>query len=100
LRHIRFGELPVNLPSFNAPMARRDWRVSMLKLHTFADCTIVTAPPRQAGIARHFANVLAGIRDGGAMHDRYQQLSRMSNTDLARRGLSRQDITRAVVKGE
>jgi uncharacterized protein YjiS (DUF1127 family) len=72
----------------------------MLKLHTFADCTLVTAPPRQAGIARHFANVLAGIRDGGAMQDRYTALSRLSNTDLARRGLTRADIMRAVVSGK
>ena len=72
----------------------------MLKLHTFAECTMVTAPPRQAGIARHFANVLAGIRDGGAMHDRYTALARLSNADLARRGLTRADVMRAVVKGE
>jgi len=72
----------------------------MLKLHTFADYTVVTAPPRQAGIARHFANVLAGIRDGGAMHDRYTALARLSNADLARRGLTRADVMRAVVKGE
>ena len=72
----------------------------MLKLHTFADCTLVTALPRQAGIARHFANVLAGIRDGGAMQDRYTALSRLSNTDLARRGLTRADIMRAVVSGK
>jgi len=72
----------------------------MLKLHTFAECTMVTAPPRQAGIARHFANVLAGIRDGGAMQDRYTALARMSNTDLARRGLTRPEIMRAVVRGE
>ena len=66
----------------------------MLKLHTFADCTLVTAPPRQAGIARHFANVLAGIRDGGAMHDRYRALARMSNTELARRAKAKLALAR------
>ena len=40
----------------------------MLTLHTSSDCTMVTAPPRAA--RGYFANVLAGIRDGGAMHAR------------------------------
>ena len=71
----------------------------MLKLHTFAEYTAVTTTPRRAGIARHFANILAGIRDAGEMEARYQALSRMSNTDLARRGLTRDDIMRAVMDG-
>ena len=71
----------------------------MLKLDTFPDYTVVTAPPRRSGIAQHFANVLAGIRDGGDMHARYQELARLSNSDLAKRGLTRADIMRAVVAG-
>jgi hypothetical protein len=72
----------------------------MLKLHMFDQCTIVTATPRRAGIARHFANVLAGIRDAGDMHARHQALARLSNGDLARRGLARHDIMRSVLAGE
>jgi hypothetical protein len=72
----------------------------MLKLHTFAEYTAVTTTPRRAGIARHFANVLAGIRDAGDMHARYQELSRMSNSDLAKRGLTRDDLMRAVMTGQ
>jgi hypothetical protein len=70
----------------------------MLTLDTFSDCTMVTAPTQ--GVGRYFANVLAGIRDGGAMHARYEALARLSNTDLARRGLARAEIMRAVVAGE
>jgi hypothetical protein len=72
----------------------------MLKLDMFSDCTMVTAPTQGAGLGRYFANVLAGIRDGGAMHARYEALARLSNTDLARRGLARAEIMRAVVAGE
>ena len=70
----------------------------MPTLHTSSDCTMVTAPPPAA--RGYFTNVLAGIRDGGAMHARYEALARMSNTDLARRGLTRAEIMRAVVAGE
>jgi hypothetical protein len=72
----------------------------MLTLHTLSDCTMMTAPTRGAGLGRYFANVLAGIRDGGAMHARYEALARLSNTDLARRGLARGEIMRAVMAGE
>jgi len=70
----------------------------MLTLNTLSDCTMVTTP--RSGARGYFANVLAGIRDGGAMHARYEALARLSNADLARRGLTRGDIMRAVVAGE
>jgi hypothetical protein len=72
----------------------------MLTLNTFSDCTMVTTPTRRGRIGEHFANVLAGIRDGGAMRARYEALSRMSNTDLARRNLTRAEIMRVVMTGE
>ena len=72
----------------------------MLTLNTFSDCTLATTPPRGGRAGRYFTNVLAGIRDGGAMHARYEALARLSNTDLARRGLARGDIMRAVLAGE
>jgi uncharacterized protein YjiS (DUF1127 family) len=51
-------------------------------------------------IAAHFANVLARIRDGGEMRPRYETLSRMSTTDLAKRGLTRAEIMRVVLGAE
>ena len=71
----------------------------MLKVHTFSEFTVVTAAPRQSRIANYVANVLAGIRDSGEMQARYEALSRMSNTDLARRGLTRDTITQAILNG-
>jgi hypothetical protein len=40
-----------------------------------------------------------GVREGLEMSDRYHALSRMSDVDLAKRGLTRSEITRAVVLG-
>ena len=41
-----------------------------------------------------------GVRDGLEMSDRYHALSRMSDVELAKRGLTRSEITRAVVLGD
>jgi hypothetical protein len=71
----------------------------MLKLHTFSDYTLFRAAPRRRSMARHVARVLAGIRDGGEMQTRYEQLAHMSNSDLAKRGLTRDDIMRVVLTG-
>ena len=40
-----------------------------------------------------------GIAEGRQMEMRYERLSRMSNAELARFGLTRQDIPRATVNG-
>jgi uncharacterized protein YjiS (DUF1127 family) len=40
-----------------------------------------------------------GVQDGLDMADRYHALSRMSDDQLARRGLTRADITRAALLG-
>jgi hypothetical protein len=45
-------------------------------------------------------DIMAGSRDGVAMQDRYEALSRLSNGELARRGLTRADFPRLVVNGE
>ena len=71
----------------------------MLKVHTFSEFTVVTAPARRARVASYVANVLAGIRDSGELQARYEALSRMSNTDLARRGLTRDTIAHALLCG-
>lgn len=71
----------------------------MLKTDTFADCTIVAATPRRTGLVKHLANVLAGIRDGGELQARYHELARLSDADLAKRGLTRDSLARAILSG-
>jgi hypothetical protein len=70
----------------------------MVKIDAISDYSVI-ATPRRARWSDYVSNVLAGIRDGGEMYARYQALARLSNTDLARRGLSRETITRAVLTG-
>lgn len=41
-----------------------------------------------------------GIREGKAMADRYDHLSKLSDAELARLGLGRQEIVRVVVNGK
>lgn len=50
-------------------------------------------------LAQAVRDIIAGSRDGLAMQDRYQKLSRLSDWELARRGLTRADIIRLVVHG-
>jgi hypothetical protein len=66
----------------------------MAKLYTFSDYTLITASPPRRGISR--ARVLVGIRDGGEMQARYEQLA---HSDLAKHGLTRDDIIRVVLTG-
>jgi hypothetical protein len=40
-----------------------------------------------------------GVREGREMADAYHAFSRMSDIELAKRGLTRSEITRAVVLG-
>jgi hypothetical protein len=55
--------------------------------------------PRFKAFLGALGTLLAGIRDGREMHARYDLLTRMSDGELARRGLTRDDIPRAVVTG-
>jgi hypothetical protein len=45
-------------------------------------------------IAQLARDIIAGSRDGLALQDRYEALSRLSNRELTRRGLTRADIPR------
>ena len=62
-----------------------------------------TAGPRNAmcgtGFGSYFARFRAGIREGQAIAARYDKLSQMSTPDLARHGLSRNDISRVALTG-
>jgi hypothetical protein len=71
----------------------------MLKLHTMSDYTVISARPRRSRLANYAANVLAGIRDGGEMQARYEALSRMSNTELKSRGVTRDTVTQLILHG-
>ena len=71
----------------------------MVKTDAFADCTVVAAKQRRSGIGSYLSNVLAGIRDGGELHARYRELARLSDADLAKRGLTRDGLARAVLSG-
>jgi hypothetical protein len=66
-------------------------------LHAVADCTPGT--PIVSRITKVLANILAGIRNGSEMQARYIELSRLSDAGLAIRGLTRDEITLAVVRG-
>jgi hypothetical protein len=51
-------------------------------------------------LAQWLRDIIAGSRDGLAMQDRYEALSRLSDWELAQRGLTRADFPRLVVTGE
>ena len=62
------------------------------------------ALPRLAGsapsrLASYAAQVLEGISEGRRIAARYDVLSGLTNAELARLGLTRQDISRAAVTG-
>jgi hypothetical protein len=45
-------------------------------------------------LAQLARDIIAGRRDGLALQDRYEALSRLSNRELTQRGLTRADIPR------
>ena len=54
---------------------------------------------RTGGILRFLSGLADGIRDGLALADRYDRLSRMSDAELARLGLNRVEVPRAALVG-
>jgi hypothetical protein len=57
------------------------------------------APRTRKGFFRPIAEFLDGIRLARAMAHRYDVLSAMSDAELARRGIKREDIPRIAVNG-
>ena len=53
----------------------------------------------RTGILRFLSGLVDGIRDGLTLAARYDRLSRMSDADLARLGLSRVEVPRAALLG-
>jgi hypothetical protein len=79
------------------PLDKLDWKFPMRAL-------IQSPLPDESFLFKAFAqwlrDIIAGGRDGLKMQDRYEVLSRMSDWELARRGLTRADIARLAVDGE
>jgi hypothetical protein len=57
------------------------------------------APSAPYGLTRLAVDVFEGIMEGREIATRYERLSRLTNAELARLGLTRQDITRVAVNG-
>jgi uncharacterized protein YjiS (DUF1127 family) len=55
--------------------------------------------PRLHAFGRAIADFFAGIEDGRAMAEHYKYLSRLTDGELAQRGIARADIPRVVAKG-
>ncbi len=51
------------------------------------------------GLVRFFSDIAAGIRDGHDMATRYERLRFMSDAELARHGLTREQVPAAAVNG-
>ncbi len=57
-----------------------------------------SATPRSA-LSEFFADMFAGIQEGREIAVRYHALTRLSATELASRGLTRQDVPQAALTG-
>ena len=66
---------------------------------TLSLTTLSRDVPGLAAVGRFFAVLAAGIREGREIETRYYALSRLTNAELAQRGLKREDIARVAVTG-
>ena len=57
------------------------------------------ASPASVGLTRVAVDVFEGIMEARETATRYERLSRLTNAELARLGLTRQDIPRVAVNG-
>ncbi len=57
------------------------------------------APSVPYGLSRLAVDLFEGVMEGREIATRYERLSRLTNAELARLGLSRQDIPRVAVNG-
>jgi hypothetical protein len=64
------------------------------------DLVLARARRRRNGFFRPLRELFDGLRLACAMAHRYDVLSRLSDAALAKRGLKREDIPRAVVNGK
>ena len=66
---------------------------------TTAALPLIPTSPVGNRIVQVAVDVVEGINEGRKMAWRYEQLSRLSNAELARLGLTRYDSPRAAVNG-
>ena len=66
---------------------------------TTATLRLPALPGWTVQLSQTVADVVGGIIEARAIASRYERLVRMSNTELARLGLTRQDIPSAAVNG-
>jgi hypothetical protein len=75
-----------------------------LDIRWHGDETAVTTLSQPGSVRRHFfldvlvqtlADIIAGSREGLAMQDRYEKLSRLSDWELARRGRPLNDFAKS-----
>ncbi len=65
--------------------------------------TLIAHPSRETGLFGRFGNLVseffAAVSEAREMSNRYQYLVRLSDADLARHGLTREEIPQAVFNG-
>ena len=61
--------------------------------------TLTRGASRLQAFARFAGDSVAGIREGHAIANRYEELSRLTDAALKTRGLVRDDIARVAVTG-
>ena len=61
--------------------------------------TLPLASSAAYGLTRLAVDVFDGVMEGREIATRYERLSRLTNAELARLGLTRQDIPRVAVNG-
>lgn len=60
----------------------------------FATVYNLAADASPSRLVGHFGRVVQGIREGREIEARYHQLSQLSRSDLARHGLTREQVAR------
>lgn len=61
--------------------------------------TLTRGASRLQAVAHFAGDIFAGIREGHAIANRYEELSRLTDAALKVRGLVREDIARVAVTG-
>jgi hypothetical protein len=60
---------------------------------------LTTPASRPSGLFQYLADIFEGVNEGRVFAARYDRLSRMTGSELAKLGLTRADIPRAAVLG-
>jgi len=66
---------------------------------TFPTITTPGRSGRRTSVLGFFRAVWEGVREGNAIADRYQHMSRLPDRELAKLGLTRMEVPQAAVLG-